>query len=54
MKKLVLFIIFLVAYSVVSNDDYEAELQENAHWCQMIEEGTWYAGQDEIEIRCNS
>ena len=47
-------VVVLVLFGVVSDQDYRDELNDNEHWCQMIDDGVWYAGQDEIERRCGS
>lgn len=47
-----LIALLLIAYLAVSGDDYEQALEDNAHWCLMIQNGTWYAGRDEIARRC--
>jgi hypothetical protein len=55
MKRLIQIWAVLVAITLflaVSGDDREVLESENDHWCQMIEEGVWYASQDEIATRC--
>jgi len=50
--KIVLCILLIAVFLKVSSDDYEIEVQENDHWCQMIDDGLWFSGQDEYTRRC--
>lgn len=52
MKKILAIVFMVVAYMFVSNDDYQVQVEENDHWCDMIEQKVWYASQDEIAQRC--
>lgn len=56
MKKYRIFsaIVFLVlVYTYASESDYQDQVRENELWCLNIANGIWFAGQAEIESRCN-
>ena len=36
----------------VMEEDHKIEVEENDHWCQMIEEGVWFSDEDEYKQRC--
>lgn len=42
----------ITLFLAVSGSERAIIEDENTHWCQMIEEGVWYASQDEISNRC--
>ena len=47
------FVLVLIFFLSVSESDYDQAIEDNAHWCEMVKSGIWYAGQDEINRRCN-
>ncbi len=39
-------------FLAASKGDYEQQVEDNQHYCEMISEGVWFASQQEIVRRC--
>lgn len=56
MKKLEAFTyltIMLIIFAIVSNMDYEDELLEQQHYCDMVEQGHWPDYEEKYDEVCN-
>jgi hypothetical protein len=48
MKTLIAVIIVVVAYGYVGANDYEDEVKQRDHYCEMVKAGHWPAYDDSI------
>lgn len=50
------FVLFILVWMImiVSTQDYETEVMENKHWCDLVEQGIWGASHYEYLRRCSN
>lgn len=50
-RKLLIGLVVLGLFGLVGSMDYQDELAEERHYCQMVKEGNWPAFKD--DVNCN-